>query len=170
MIKWSNPGKEVAAFPKPWCSSYWKGSFLVTLDYGRQLEKVVAATLLSLRRRLSLKGPAEVCGLHIYPLVVYRLSMLPIPCTIISKLERILFHLIWAKKAPLLQRKICCLYLCEGSLGMPNVETWSHTLHLSFLDRMCWQDNATGSSLKVDAKIYFSSLRSMHSADGETHR
>ena len=27
----------VAPSPTPWCSSYWKGSPRVTLDYGRQL-------------------------------------------------------------------------------------------------------------------------------------
>ena len=31
--KWSNPRKELANSPTPWCSSYWKGSLLVTLDY-----------------------------------------------------------------------------------------------------------------------------------------
>ena len=36
-VKWSNPGKGVAPSPKPWCSSYRKGSLRVTLDYGRQL-------------------------------------------------------------------------------------------------------------------------------------
>ena len=36
-VKWSNPGNEVAPFPTPWCSSYWKVSLQVTLDYGRQL-------------------------------------------------------------------------------------------------------------------------------------
>ena len=36
-IKWSNPGKGVVPSPTPQCSSYWKGSLLVTLDYGRQL-------------------------------------------------------------------------------------------------------------------------------------
>ena len=36
-VKWSNPGKGVAPFPTPWCSSYRKGSLRVTLDYGRQL-------------------------------------------------------------------------------------------------------------------------------------
>ena len=36
-VKWSNPGKGVASSPTPRCSSYWKGSLLVTLDYGRQL-------------------------------------------------------------------------------------------------------------------------------------
>ena len=29
--------KGVALSPTPWCSSYWKGSFQVTLDYGRLL-------------------------------------------------------------------------------------------------------------------------------------
>ena len=36
-VKWSYPGKGVAPFPTPRCSSYWKGSLLVALDYGRQL-------------------------------------------------------------------------------------------------------------------------------------
>ena len=33
----SNPGKGVGLSPTPWCSSYWKRSLLVSLDYGRQL-------------------------------------------------------------------------------------------------------------------------------------
>ena len=32
-----NTGKGVASSPTPQCSSYWKGSLLVALDYGRQL-------------------------------------------------------------------------------------------------------------------------------------
>ena len=36
-VKWSNPGKEVAPSPTPQCSSYWKRSLLIALDYGRQL-------------------------------------------------------------------------------------------------------------------------------------
>ena len=35
-VKWSNPGNVVAPSPTPQCSSYWKGSFRVALDYGRQ--------------------------------------------------------------------------------------------------------------------------------------
>ena len=35
--KVSNPGKVVAPSPTSQCSSYWKGSFLATLGYGRQL-------------------------------------------------------------------------------------------------------------------------------------
>ena len=36
-VKWVNPGKGVAPSPTLWCSSYRKGSLLVTLDYGHQL-------------------------------------------------------------------------------------------------------------------------------------
>ena len=36
-VKWSNPEKGVMPFPTHQCSSYWKGSLLAALDYGRQL-------------------------------------------------------------------------------------------------------------------------------------
>ena len=37
-VKWNNPGKGVVPSPIPQCSSYWKGSLRVALDYGRQLD------------------------------------------------------------------------------------------------------------------------------------
>ena len=123
-----------------------------------------------LRRRLSLKGRAEVCNSHIYSLAIYRLSVLPIPATILFKLERILFQFLWAKRHPLVRREICCLHPSEGGLGVPNVEVQRHTLRLTFLDRMCSRDTATGCVWKEDAKKSFPSLRSVHFADGEAHR
>ena len=36
-VKWSNPGRAVAPSLTSRCSSYWKGTLLVALDYGRQL-------------------------------------------------------------------------------------------------------------------------------------
>ena len=36
-VKKSNPVKGVVSSSTPWCSSYWKGSLQVTLDYGCQL-------------------------------------------------------------------------------------------------------------------------------------
>ena len=36
-VNWSNPGRGVAPFPIPLCSSYRKGSLWVTLNYGCQL-------------------------------------------------------------------------------------------------------------------------------------
>ena len=111
-------------------------------------------------------GRTEVCSSHIYSLVVYRLSVLPIPCTILLKLERILFQFFRAKRFRLVRREICYLHSSEGGLGVPNIETWRHTLRLTLLDRMCSQDTAAGSFWKEDANQSFPSLRSVHSADG----
>ena len=36
-VKWINPGNGVASFPTPQCSGYWKGSFWINLNCGRQL-------------------------------------------------------------------------------------------------------------------------------------
>ena len=149
----------------------WFGSDLqLEKNWSKVLEKVVAATELWLRRRLSRKGRAEVCCSHIYPLVVYRLSVLPIPGTILFKMERILFWFIWAKRFPLVRREIYYLHPSEGGLGVLNVETRRHTLRLTFLDRMCSQDTEAESFWKEDPKQSFPSLRSVHSADREIHR
>ena len=34
-VKWSNPGNGVVPSLTPWCSSYWKGSLRVALNYGQ---------------------------------------------------------------------------------------------------------------------------------------
>ena len=111
-----------------------------------------------------------MCCSHIYSLVIYRLSVLPIPCTILFKLERILFQFVWAKRFYLVQREICYLHPSEGGLGVPNVEARHHTLRFTFLDQMCSRDTAAGSVWKEDAKQSFPLLRSVHPADGEAHR
>ena len=36
-VKWNNLGEGVASYPTPRCSSYWKGSLRVTLDFSCQL-------------------------------------------------------------------------------------------------------------------------------------
>ena len=35
-VKWNNPGNGVVLSPTPQCSSYWKGSLWVTLDWGHK--------------------------------------------------------------------------------------------------------------------------------------
>ena len=35
-VKWSNPGNGVVPSPTAQCSSYWKGSLRIALNYGRQ--------------------------------------------------------------------------------------------------------------------------------------
>ena len=46
---WSNPGKGVVPSLTPWCSSYWKGSLQVTLNYGGQ-QQLIARIILILQK------------------------------------------------------------------------------------------------------------------------
>ena len=45
-VKWCNPGKGVAPSPTPRCSSYWKGSLLITLEYGQMYELLITKQIL----------------------------------------------------------------------------------------------------------------------------
>ena len=132
----------------------WFGPDLqLEINWWEVLEKVTIWTAFP-------KGRAEVCGSHIYLLALYRFSVLPIPCTILFKLERVLFQLIWTK------REICYLHPPEGGLGVPNIKMRCHALRLSFLDRMCFETW----SFRIFARLSFPLLRNVHSADRETHR
>ena len=44
-VKWRNPGKGVAPSPTSRCRSYWKGSLLVSFDYGCQLYLLVVTSV-----------------------------------------------------------------------------------------------------------------------------
>ena len=46
-VKWGNPRERVAPSATPRCSSYWKGSLRVALDYGRQLYFTVCVCVFS---------------------------------------------------------------------------------------------------------------------------
>ena len=61
-IKWSNQGKGVAPSPTRRCSSYWKGSLLVALDYGRQLF-TYSYTIIGYR---SAQFTRRILHLHVY--------------------------------------------------------------------------------------------------------
>ena len=88
---WDLPGPFIWRDGQCQLLGVWFGAdFQLEKHWSLVLEKVVVATELWLHRGLSLKGRAELCGSHNYLLVVYRLSVLPSPCTILFKLERIL--------------------------------------------------------------------------------
>ena len=77
----------------------------VWLRPGLQLERnwleVRAKVGTWLRRRLSLKGRAEVCAVYIFPLILYYLSVLPPPKDHRVVLERYLFKLLWKSRSQL---------------------------------------------------------------------
>ena len=58
--------------------------------------KVEAQVGVWLGRRLSLKGRAEACAVYVLPLILYRLSVLPLPRDHRVALERSLSKLLWS--------------------------------------------------------------------------
>ena len=78
-----------------------------------------------LRRRLSLKGRAEVCAVHIFPLILYRLSVLPLPKDHRAALIQSLFKLIGKGGSPLVRRQVYYqrprdgVWGCRISRGIP---------------------------------------------------
>lgn len=108
-------------------------------EYLEVREKAEVAVHLWSRKKITLKGKAEVCFLHMYPILL-RLLVLPLPYTELILLVQILFHLLWVDKAPKVCHKVCCLHLFVGGLGMPSVKIHQQTQQLKFLDRMCLQD------------------------------
>ena len=115
-----------------------------------------------LRRRLSLKGRAEVCAVHIFPLILYRLSVLPLPRDHWSVLIQSLFKLLWKGGSLLVRRQVC--YQCphDGGLGMPDLESHRLAERLAYLCRSLTTD--TVSSLKVG--VAFPGLRLCPKAEG----
>ena len=73
-------------------------------NWSEVLEKVVATIGIWSRRGLYLKSRVEVCSSHIYPLVLYRLSVLPLLSTVLVEQERTLFWFVWKKRAPSVRR------------------------------------------------------------------
>ena len=103
-VKWSNPGKGVASSPTPRCSSYWKGSLLVALDYSRQRYRTLFWRALSSKDNISIfKVPLTMgyTALRIY--LNYRYICM---CIDIRKNQKIIFWAISIKKF-----RDVCLYL-----------------------------------------------------------
>ena len=85
--------------------------------------KVEVQVVAWLRKRLSLKGRAEVCAVHIFPLILYRLSVLPLPKDHRAALIQSLFKLLWKGGSPLVGRQVCYQRARDGGLEMPEFLT-----------------------------------------------
>ena len=97
--------------------------------------KVETQVVAWLRRRLFLKGRAEVCAGYIFPLILYRLSVLPLSRDHRVALEQSLFKLLWKDRSPLVRRQVCCQRFRDGGLGMPDLEGHWLTERLAYLGR-----------------------------------
>ena len=101
-----------------------------------------------LQRRLSLKGRVEVCALYIFPLILYRLSVLPLPSNHRLPLQQSLSKLLWGGQRLMVRRHVCSQHPRNGGLGMPDLENNWFAERLAYLGRpssknMVWRLKAS---------------------------
>ena len=110
-----------------------------------------------LSRRLSLKGRAEACATYVFPLIVYRLAVLPLPKAHRLALKQSLSRLLWGGARPM----VCIQRTRNGGLAMPDLESHWLAERLAYLGRSLTGDsvwrrkaNRTFPHLKSDPKAY----------------
>ena len=108
-----------------------------------------------------------MCGSHIYFFVFYRHSELPLYCTVLENLEKVLLHFVWGKWAPLVRCKICYRNPSESVLEVLTIKIRLHALCLTFLGRM-YARYVEGGELKENPKKNFPTLEGIDWNDGET--
>lgn len=80
------------------------------------------------RRRLYLKGRAEVCVTYIYPLILYRLSVLPISA---KRLTR--FHQLLSLGRPIVRMEVSTQRSCRGEMCLSHLLSHKRVFRLAFL-------------------------------------
>ena len=117
------------------------GGQLVVADVAvKSFEFLMVAVYVPNCGRLSLKGQAEVCTVYIFPLILYWLSVLPLPKDHWLVLIQSLSKLLWSGQKLMVHRQVCCQCPQNGDLGIPDLE--SHWL----AERLAYQ----GRSLSRD--------------------
>ena len=89
-----------------------------------------------------LKKPGRgLCHVH-SPLILYQLSVLPLPGARLLALERDLFRFLWKGRRSMVRRHICSQRPCNGGIGMLNLTALKDAERLTFLYRSITQENA----------------------------
>ena len=124
--------------------------------------KVNAQVGIWLSRRLSLKGRAEACATYVFPLILYRLAVLPLPKARRLALQQSLSRLLWGGARPMVRRQVCIQRTRNGALGMPDLESHWLAERLAYLGR-----SLTGDSVwRRKASRTFPHLKSDPKAEG----
>ena len=87
------------------------------------------------RRCLSLNSRAEVCTVYVFPLILYRLSVFPVPRSHQHALTQSLPKLLWSGRKLMVRRQVCYQRLQNEGLGMPDLGSHRLAERLTYLGR-----------------------------------
>ena len=103
--------------------------------------KVNAQVGIWLSRRLSLKGRAEACATYVFPLILYRLAVLPLPKARRLALQQSLSSLLWGGARQMVRRQVCIQRTRNGGLSMPDLESHWLAERLAYLGQSLTGDS-----------------------------
>ena len=107
-------------------------------------------------------GRSVACATYVFPLILYRLAVLPLPKARQLALQLSLSRLLWGGARPMVRRQVCIQRTRNGGLGMPDLESHWLAERLAYLDR-----SLTGDSVwRRKASRTFPSLQSDPKAEG----
>ena len=121
-------------------------------NWTETLARVIAAARGWSNRRLSLKGRAEACIQHVFPIILYKLSVLPCSKKIVLAFENLLASILWGYvKRYRTSRDICHQRLIHGGLGTPSIQSHLDACRLAFLGRATNEHHETFWGQRVGA-------------------
>ena len=118
--------------------------------------KVNAQVGIWLSRRLSLPLRVESCTTYVFPLILYRLAVLPLPKARRLALQQSLSRLLWGGARPMVRRQVCIQRTRNGGLGMPDLESHWLAERLAYLGRSLtgdtvWRRKASRTSPRLQS-------------------
>ena len=85
---------------------------------------------------------------YIFPIILYRLSVLPLPNFPRLVLQYSLAKLLWKDRKPTVHKQACCQRPCHRDLGMPDLESHLLAERLLFLGQSLTKDTVLGRKVK----------------------
>ena len=100
--------------------------------------------------------------MYVFPLILYRLAVLPLPEVRRLALQQSLSRLLWGGAKPVVRRQVCIQRTRNGGLGMPDLESHWLAERLAYLGR-----SLTGDTVwRRKASWTFPRLKSDPKAEG----
>ena len=86
--------------------------------------------------------------MYIFPLILYHLSILPLPKDHQVVLKWSLFKFLWKGQNLMVHRQVCCQHPWNGDLGIPDFESHWLIERLAYLGRSLLRDTVWGQKVR----------------------
>ena len=108
-----------------------------------------------LRKWLSLKSRVEMCTVYIFPLIFYRLLLLPQANNHRLELQLFLSKLLWRSRRPMIRWQVCCQRPRNKSLGMPKMENHGFAERIAYMGQFLSKEHDV--ETKGEQQFFFAS-------------